>query len=602
VAGDTEYAQRLAGFCGGRTVAPTHAAAEYLSDSSATLVLAGGHGGRTMRDWLDEDGVTQWLRRGGRIVALPGGTADDPSSPLTPIHRAYDHAYPRAGAAPLLRGLTRDHFRDWPPDGDVAAMVFQRPETGPAVSVFDVGDVAEGLAYSPLVITGPGDGHVVVCGLPLAERCADTPAAAILLERLLHEELPLAKPVGDLALIESERHPDRSLLDECGLSPAEAGEVLWCDGGSPAVLEDSRVSRSGIDAWLATGRTVVIDGLTPETASSWSDRLGVPLHVAPDVRFNVARCTDSDIPGGINNYDLCWVNRDEKQPITRFTLDVGPAAYDTLVQTVATRWEDYQSTAEQSKVAMMYRRLESFAGPRAAVVEFRRGPGRVLINQLLLREAQGMFRTRGRRLLSRWLDALGVRRADRVNPLHPRERRVVTADGYITDWLVLGPFAGGEGHPLDHAFVDERHLQPEEGKSDGGCTWRRVASAFPQIDLGAAFRDLPERDRVAYAAIRVYAPLDRSVLLDAPDMITLLAGADGGTKIFINGAVLGRFDFVRELVLDSDRVDGVPLARGWNMLVIKLHNPSGPWRFAARFLTAAGEPAGDLEYRLDPPG
>jgi hypothetical protein len=249
----------------------------------------------------------------------------------------------------------------------------------------------------------------------------------------------------------------------------------------------------------------------------------------------------------------------------------------------------------------MYRRLEAFAGSRAAVVEVSRGPGRILVSQLRLREARGVFRPRARRILSRWLDVLGAAREVRACPLAPHEPRAMNADGYVTQWLLLGPFAGEGTHPLDHPFVDETSLRPEAETTAGDSTWQRVSSAFAEVDLARALGPLPERDRVAYAATWVYSPQDRSVLLDAPDMIALLGGADGGLKAFLNGAVVGRFDFVRELVLDSDRVEGLPLGKGWNVLVIKLHNPSGPWRFAARLLTAAGEPAGDLECASKPP-
>jgi hypothetical protein len=143
-------------------------------------------------------------------------------------------------------------------------------------------------------------------------------------------------------------------------------------------------------------------------------------------------------------------------------------------------------------------------------------------------------------------------------------------------------------------------LQPAEGETVGGRCWQRVSSALPHVALNDIWPDLPERDRIAYAAVYIYAPQDRSVLLDAPDMIALRCGADGGTKPFLNGKCVGRFDFVRELVLDSDRVDGLPLRKGWNQLVIKLHNPSGPWRFAARLVTASGEPARDLTVALAP--
>ena len=65
---------------------------------------------------------------------------------------------------------------------------------------------------------------------------------------------------------------------------------------------------------------------------------------------------------------------------------------------------------------------------------------------------------------------------------------IVDADGFVTDWLVLGPFAAETGQGLDRAFVDETALRPEEGAVAGDRTWRRVSSAFPQVDL-ASFLD-----------------------------------------------------------------------------------------------------------------
>ena len=273
------------------------------------------------------------------------------------------------------------------------------------------------------------------------------------------------------------------------------------------------------------------------------------------------------------------------------------------METPDTRWEDYQVAAEQHKVAMMYRRREAYGEqsadwPRAAVIECQRGNGRLIINQLLLREARGPFKSRARRIMSRMLDDAGVARDERVSPLAPRERRVVDSDGFITDWLILGPFSDEAGNPLDTPFVDESAIEPVEGAQLAGRTWQRVQSGFPQVELREAWDEVPPRHRAAYAAIYVYAAQDRSVLLDAPDMIELRCGADGGTKVLLNGQPVGRFDFVRELVTDSDRVPGLPLRKGWNTLVIKLHNPSGQWRFCGRLLTSAGESARDLEFQL----
>ncbi len=571
---------------------------ELLEDAGATLVLAGSHSGRRYRGWFEDDGVDQWIRAGGRLVVLPGALDDQDTSALAPLRRSCSHAYVRDEASPLLADFTNAHFRDWPADGTLATYVFPRPSTGPALCPLDSGDASEGLALTPLVIVPHGDGHVVLSGMDLLARATDTPAAAALLERLMHKELPPAptRPVSVVAPADS-RWP--ALLAEVGVDAVAGGEIVVADAAAPTSLNDPRVTRDALDRLFDAGGTLLLNTLTPETAAAWSQRLGVALELHDELRFNVARSGADPVLRGLNNFDFCWVRGGEKHPIARHTLSMDDSTCHTLVQTVATRWEDYQVLPEQCKVAAMYRRLDAFAQPRAVVVEIPRGKGRILVSQLLLSEAPRLFRDRARRILSRWLDVAGARRQAAVHPLAARARRSVNADGYILDWLVLGPFRDPQGQPIDHVFVDEADLRPAAGAAQGGCTWRRVLSPHAQVDLLSVFGELPDADHVAYAAVYVYSPRDRSILIDEPDMIGLLAGADGSTKMLLNGKPVGRFDFVRELVIDSDRVDGLPLRQGWNTLVIKLHNPSGRWRFTARLMTAAGNPAGDLQYTRD---
>lgn len=569
--------------------------ATLLDDPGATLVLDDAELGGSLRQWLDRDAIRAWLGRGGRILALPAALADDDTSTLAPIRRRVSRVFARGGG--ILADLSADHLRDWPgPDGTVATVVMQRPETGPAVALLDAGHAAAGLVWSPLVGVTIGAGSVILCGMLLVERADDTPAAALLLQKLTHDELGMAAPWTPAALDGCDCLT--SLADEVRIVRGAQSPRIFADGSDLATLERRELSPSAIEALLADGGTLVLHNVVPATATEWSQRLGVELRLVADKCYNVARATDDPLLVGINNYDLCWVDRDQKQPITRYTLDLPNEADATaIVQTVATRWEDYQMAPEQHKVAMMYRRLDRFAGPRAAVLVLRRGAGRVIINQLLLHEATGGFRGRARRILSRWADAIGCQRDASVNPLFVNQQRATTAQGFVVDWLVAGPFTAGQGHPLDHPFIDESDARP--AAADDG--WARRTAAFAEIDL-SGFETPDAVDRVAYAVTYVHAARDRSVLLDAPDMVSLLAGADGGIKVFLNGAAVGRFDFVRELVRDNDRVDGLPLKRGWNTLVLKLHKRGGGrWAFAARLLTSAGEPVQDIDVQAERP-
>lgn len=563
----------------------------------STIILARCPHPLTLQAWLADETVDAWLRGGGRLLALPDGLADDATDGLPRVRRSITRVFPREGTARLTDGLDVDHWCDWGPRGLVAEECYLRPPTGVALTPLDLGDPAQGLRYAPLVIVPRGAGQVVRCGLALLDRSGDTPAAALLLARLINAPLP-AEPASPVAVIGADL---AALARTVGLSAQADAPILLCAGGDPSVLDDARLQPEALAGFFAQGGALLVTALTPETVERWARRLDLDLQLSEDPCCNVARSGAPELLASLNNYDFCWVTRGEKQLIVRHTLGMDAEGGVPRVETVATRWEDFQAAAEQHKVALMYRRDERFAGARAALVEAARGAGRIVLCQLLLAEARGTFAERGQRILSRLVDRLGAARAAEVCPLAPRARATCAADGYITQWLVLGPFRRASGHPLDHPFVNEAALRPRAGASEGGCCWRRVESPLAYVELTDVFPGQGERDRVAYAAVHVWTAAARSLLLDAPDMVALHVGSDGGNKVILNGAPLGRFDFVRELVLDGDRVASVPLRRGWNLLVLKLHHPSGPWRFSARFLHGAGAPADDLRIVPDPP-
>lgn len=571
--------------------------AAVLADARATLVLADSAPTETLQDWLTRADVTRWLAAGGRLVVFADAVADADATALAAMPRVATQTHLEAGGDAWCAGLSAADLRDWGPDGAVTTHVFERPETGPAQSLLAVGDPAVGLAYSPLVRVPQGRGAVVLVGLTLRERWTDTPAARVLLQRLVHAALP-ASDVHAVEWIAPQTPP---LFAEVGLTPTQAGDVLVCDGTDATVLDDPRTTADALAARFSTGGTLWLDQLVPATIATWAERLGMGLELAEDECYNVARVGTDPLLNGLNNFDFCWVQREEKSPIVRHTLDLTAPEVEPLVATVATRWEDYQTAHEQHKAALMYRRIEAFGEPRGAFVRIRRGRGQVIISQLLLREARGRFAGRARRILSRWLDALGVARAATVHPLRPAAAGAVRPDGFIREWLALGPFTTTQAHPLDAAYVDEHTLHPAPGGAAGGRTWQQVTTGLPHLDLTRVFDAVPDRDRVAYLALYVHSPQDLSALLEVPDMPGLRVGADGGTKILLNGHVVGRFDFVREMVPDADRVESIPLRRGWNTVVIKVHNPSGVWRCAARFLRPTGVPAWELRISTTPP-
>ncbi len=598
----------------GAKALPSRQVGDAFKEARSTLVVA--EGGRSLRDWLDLPACDDWLRAGGRLLLLPDALDDDSASRLAPIQRTQDRVFIGDLTHPLTDGLADEALRDWGPEGVVTQVVFERPERGAALTPLDVGDASAGMRFAPLVIAPHGAGEVVVCGLDLARRMTDTPTAFVLLQRLTAgplaatrvvergEPRPLRLVGADEQLLQLVTDAGRAVQRD---ADASASQLLLCDGSDPDALEHDSVTPDALASHFSAGGVLWLDNLEPKTASAWGQRLGLELTLLEDERYNVAllRSGQSEIQqqawlSSVNNFDLCWVDRGDKQLIARYSLPYVSGAVP-LVETVATRWEDYQLTAEQHKAALMLRRLRAFGGRRALVLVIPRASGCILISQLLLRAAQAPFRARALRIASQWLDRAHAARRDDVSPLSAAAAEPLRPDGYISEWLVLGPFGDAPGHALDHAFVaDESALQPRLGEAVGDRSWRRVSTAFPHVELDRHFPDAPTRDRVAYVGCYVHAQQDQAVLLDSPDMTALLLGADGGVKVWLNGERCGRFDFVRELVLDSDRVEPLTLRRGWNTLLIKLHNPTGPWRFAARLAGLSGARPHGLRCAVQP--
>jgi HEAT repeat protein len=177
-------------------------------------------------------------------------------------------------------------------------------------------------------------------------------------------------------------------------------------------------------------------------------------------------------------------------------------------------------------------------------------------------------------------------------------RQIAAAQGYLTDWRVIGPFpsdAARRGYTAVYAPEQEVDftksyeapaLPPEKpGERSAAKT---VAEAGPplrvswqavqakqlqgQVDLREAFAGDPYR--VAYAATDLESPDDRKVLLTV--------SADDGMKIWVNGTFLAQ-----RPDMGSTRAE-VGLKKGPNRLLVKVCNEHDNWFFSVRVSDADG--------------
>ena len=81
----------------------------------------------------------------------------------------------------------------------------------------------------------------------------------------------------------------------------------------------------------------------------------------------------------------------------------------------------------------------------------------------------------------------------------------------------------------------------------------------------------------------MWSPRALDNLLLEPNLprLDLLAGADDGCQIYLNGKIIQQDRGTHPLVAGSIVCPSLPLQRGWNRFVVKVVQQGGEWAFRA---------------------
>jgi hypothetical protein len=155
--------------------------------------------------------------------------------------------------------------------------------------------------------------------------------------------------------------------------------------------------------------------------------------------------------------------------------------------------------------------------------------------------------------------------------------------GFVREWQVVGPFVCIPGKlanadiPMDKVDLSARY--PGLGRDVG---WQQVAtkSAFGVVNLRDLLSKAPWVG--AYAACWVRLP--------SSSAITLRLGSNDGAGVWLDGRPLVVSDVMRKFMPDTDRVSLVGAGSDWHLLMVKVMNHDGEWKFAVRFADHGGRP------------
>jgi hypothetical protein len=172
------------------------------------------------------------------------------------------------------------------------------------------------------------------------------------------------------------------------------------------------------------------------------------------------------------------------------------------------------------------------------------------------------------------------------------------AEGFIRNWLVLAPIPleGESGaSEIDKDFLKgEATIKPkaDDKMTIGGkeLAWKAHQTSDFFIDFLQAFG----KERGEYVAGYAVA----YVVADADMQVTLALSSNDQGKAWLNGKEVFKFADTRTLEKDTEKVD-VSLAKGQNVLVLKVINEVNNWQGCARF-TKDGVPVKNIKIAVAP--
>jgi len=163
-------------------------------------------------------------------------------------------------------------------------------------------------------------------------------------------------------------------------------------------------------------------------------------------------------------------------------------------------------------------------------------------------------------------------------------------EDYITAWQYAGAYKLATG---ESGSLFGREFPPEKG--DNAVVWRPLAAgtqtARPwMMDLLATRSG--ETGCAGYARTWVYS--------DKAQPARVEFGTDDGHKLWVNGERVAQADRGGAAVPGEFKTT-VSLRQGWNALLLKVVQDTGPWEFCLRIRTPGGEKLEGLRVRATPP-
>jgi len=171
-----------------------------------------------------------------------------------------------------------------------------------------------------------------------------------------------------------------------------------------------------------------------------------------------------------------------------------------------------------------------------------------------------------------------------------KSQSVYVGHEFVKRWMIVGPFPNERGEGFSWMIPPENNIQIRATYTGigGDVGWKEYEFPDGYVNLDAVLT--PNDNAVAYAYTSLYSPREQAV--------QVRVGCNGDLKLFLNYKESYAKRNVNRPQPGGETIP-IRLFEGWNHLVVKLSERTGPWGFYIEVYDLLGKPIEGIQFALD---
>jgi len=363
---------------------------------------------------------------------------------------------------------------------------------------------------------------------------------------------------------------------------ATSKSLLIIDGKyPPADLKSITEIKKGITA----GARILVWGVRPESLNALSAILPYNIELSERKATSFLKTKDVPMLQGLSHADFYFSEllvKGETAMSYGLTGDFVSKGQTWLVA-CNTDWQRWNYQSETTKTTNVYRSEQEGKGSDIVIAAADYHNSQIIISTLDLKSLKQESEVIKRVIFMN----LGVR----INNEATSNMKSIDRTGKLQTALICGAFnsvAKTTDEMLNFSFIkDESKLRPQLGSDSDGKHWALVnAGKNGIVDIRNAQLSGSNENAGVYLSFWLFSPRSLVNLLAEPDMpqLDMLIGAEKGFALYVNGSLVEK-KVLEHFTEDGNRVNNLPLEKGWNHMILKIVRGSGEgsWNANVRF-------------------